>query len=181
MSAKQEGIPLKIYWTEGLLELFNSKFPYEDDDDLRIGFSLGRQIVGLYLIELLILYALDDCHITYKPDHNLRKLYGLLPPHKKRAVERKYKELLSHNQKSTWDFAETAESFLDYLGQNPITDSRYFWKRPHTKDRSILFLPDKLSHLIGALFIALHDYPQEGPFKQRFQTQFISFLDSLTD
>ena len=179
--AKQEKIPLDIYWTEGLLELFNSDFPHEDNDDRRIGFSLGRQVVGLYLIELLIMYALDDSHITYKSDHNLRKLYGLLPRHKKRAVERKYKELLNSKHDSTWDFAKTAESFLEYLGENPITDSRYFWKRPHTEHRSILFLPNLLSNLVWALFISLHDYPQDGPIEKRFQTQFISFRDSLTD
>ena len=176
---KQEKIPLQVHWTEGLLVLFKTVFPYEDDDDRKIGFSLGRQIVGLYLIELLIMYALDECHITYKSDHNLRRLYGLLPLHKKRAVERKYRELLGHSHVSTWDFAKTAESFLDYLGNNPITDTRYFWKRPHTRDRSIIFLPDTLSPLVGALFIALHDYPQGGPIEQRFQTHFISFLDSL--
>lgn len=178
---KQEKIPLEIYWTEGLLELFNAKFPYDDDDDRKIGFSLGRQVVGLYLIELLLMYALDDSHITYRSDHNLRKLFGLLPLHKRRAVERKYRELLYNRHKSAWDFAKTAESFLQYLGQNPITDSRYFWKRPHTKDRSIVFLPDTLSSLIWALYIALHDYPQKEPIKQRFQTEFISFIDSLTD
>ena len=180
MTEEKEVLP-EIYWTEGLLEFFITAFPHEDDDERKIGFSLGRQVVGLYLIELLIIYALDDSHITYRPNHDLRKLYGLLPLHKKRAVERKYEELLSHTHKSTWEFARTAESLLNYLGKNPITDSRYFWKRPHLEDRSIVFLPDKLSILVWALYIALHDYPQEGPIRKRFQTQFISFRDSLTD
>ncbi len=178
---KQEKIPLDVYWTEGLLVLFSTVFPYENSDDRKIGFSLGRQVVGLYLIELLLMYALEDSHITYKLDHNLGRLYGLLPLHKRRAVERKYQELLNNSHESTWDFAKTAESLLHYLGKNPITDSRYFWKRPHTKNRSIIFDPDILTSLVWALFIALHDYPQKEPIEQRFQTEFISFRDSLTD
>ena len=44
-----------IFWLEGLLTKFNAPFPYDDaDDPRRFGFSVGQQIVGLYLAEMLL-------------------------------------------------------------------------------------------------------------------------------
>ena len=179
--ARSEKIPLEVYWTEGLLTLFHSEFPYEKGDNREIGFVVGRQVIGLYLIEVLLMYALDDSSRPYKATHDLSYLYGLLPIHKKRKVEKAYSELLGIDFQETWDFAKTAESLLNYLGENPITDSRYFWKRSHTEHISILFSVGLLNTLIWAIFLALHNYPQNGQIEKRFQTKFISFRDSLTD
>lgn len=180
MAKEKEKLP-QISWIEGLLTLFKAEFPYDENDGRKLGFAVGRQVIGLYFIELLILYALEESKVKYKANHDLKYLYGLLPIHKKRKVEKKYSELLNNTFETTWDIARSVESFLEYLGKNPITDSRYFWKRPHNVHRSVLFLPQNLETLIWAFLIALHHYPQSGPIERRYQTKFESLQESFTD
>ena len=168
-----------IHWIEGVLDYFNTRCPHETDDPRRLGFQVGRQFVGLYIVEMLLKYALDDLRIEYQRNHGLLDLLRKLPRQRRRAVERKYQEILGNRVEEAWDFQETVDSFLAYLGNNPITDSRYFWERPHTGDISIVFQPDSLSHLLYAMFIVLHQYPESGPLEQRFTTRFRSFIDSL--
>ena len=49
-----------IFWMEGLLTLmFDTPFPHDHDDPREASFTIGRQIVGLYLTEMLLKYALD--------------------------------------------------------------------------------------------------------------------------
>ena len=171
----------KIYWLEGVLDYFNTTCPHELDDPRRLGFQVGRQFVGLYIVEMLLKYALDDARTEYEPSHRLLDLFRSLPRQRRRAVERKYQEILANRVEEAWDFQETVDSFLTYLGSNPITDSRYFWERPHTGEISIVFQPDSLASLIYAIFIVLHQYPESGPLERRFTTRFTSFVDSLPD
>ena len=42
-----------VVWLEGLLDYFNAPVPHGPKDRRRIGFGIGRQIIGLYLIEML--------------------------------------------------------------------------------------------------------------------------------
>ena len=74
-------------------------------------------------------------------------------------MERKYTEILNSTTDLAWDVAETVDSILRYLGQDAITDTRYFWEagRTHIGDRSILFAPGMINPLIYALFIVLHN------------------------
>ena len=117
----------RIEWIEGLLTFYEAKFPLDAKDPRKLGFSVGRQIIGLYVIEMLLKYALDNAGVSHGQHHNLQQLFRNLSRQRRRAVERKYKEILNSEVQRTWDVAKTAESFLKYLGENAITDTRYFW------------------------------------------------------
>ena len=171
-----------IHWMEGLLTLFDTEFPHaERNDPRRVGFGLGRQLVGLYIAEMLLKYALDDYSGGHGMGHNLYDLFRKLPRQKRRGVERKYKEIINSQFEWAWDVAETVSSLLEYLGANAITDSRYFWEpdsvhlAPYA---SIPIAPRMLNPLIYALFIVLHGYPR-APLLKRYDTVFQSLADSL--
>ena len=62
-----------VVWLEGVLDCFNASFPYDADDQRRLGFVVGQQIVGLYLAEMLLKYALDHSGVSYDLHHNLHR------------------------------------------------------------------------------------------------------------
>ena len=117
-----------IHWLEGLLTHFEARFPYDANDPRQMGFRVGQQIVGLYVIEMLLKYALDNAGVPHGQHHNLHQLFMHLSRQRRRTVERKYTEILNSEVESAWDVAETAESLLSYLGENALTDTRYFWE-----------------------------------------------------
>ena len=170
-----------VVWLEGVLDYFNVPSPHEPEDFRNTGFGVGSQIVGLYLVEMLLKHALDDLNKPYDHSHNLLDLFGELPEPSRWAVESKYSQLLSDGVSEAWDFASSVASFLEYLGDDPITDSRYFWERERPHDISIVFFRGLLRQLVYAMFIALHDYPEGSPLEKRYDTNFISFEDSLKD
>ena len=170
-----------IVWMEGLLSLFDAPFPHGPDDPRGRGFKVGRQIIGLYIVEMLLKYALDDSGASYRSNHKLHELFKKLSPGSSRAVEQKYKELLNSYQEWSWDVAKSADSLLRYLGKTAITDTRYFWEPNRThlgKHASILIMPDAIYCLLYALFIVLHGYPSE-PFVKRYDTKFRSLAEFL--
>lgn len=170
-----------IHWMEGVLAHFETKFPYAADDPRRLGFGVGQQIVGLYIVEMLLKYALDNAGVPHGHHHNLHQLFKNLSRQRRRAVQRKYTELLNSEFEWAWDVAETADSLLQYLGDNAITDTRYFWEPDRThigEDASILLSPRMLRPLIYALFIALYNYPAK-PIVKRYDTTFQSLAESF--
>ena len=170
-----------VVWLEGILDYFNALFPHESEYPRHIGFDIGRQIVGLYLTEMLLKHALDDLNQPYDHIHGLRDLFSALPESQRCAVERKYSEILSGSVSETWDFAKSIALFLEYLGDDPMTDSRYFWERSRPRGMSIVFFNTSLRHLIYALFIGLHNYPEKGQYQKQYHTKYISFEDSLNE
>ena len=170
-----------VVWLEGVLDYFNAPFPHEPEDRRQIGFGIGRQVVGLYLSEMLLKHSLDDLNQPYGHSHSLHDLFNALPLPHRNAVESKYSEILSGSVSEIWDFASSVASFLEYLGDDPMSDSRYFWERTRPRDMSIVFLATSLHLLIYALIIALHSYPEEGQYERRYHTKFISFEDSLNE
>ena len=174
-----------IHWMEGVLAHFETKFPYAADDPRRLGFGVGQQIVGLYIVEMLLKYALDNAGVPHGHHHNLHQLFKNLSRQRRRAVQRKYTELLNSEFEWAWDVAETADSLLQYLGDNAITDTRYFWDRTHIGD--INPAPRMLRPLIYALFIALYNYPAKPiravhhgkPIVKRYDTTFQSLAESF--
>ena len=171
----------EIYWVEGLLTHFEAKFPHDANDPRKVGFAIGKQIIGLYIIELLLKYALDNVGVSHGQHHNLHDLFRNLSRQRRRAVERKYTKLLNSEVERAWDVARTAESLLKYLGTNAITDTRYYWEpnRTHVGEHaSILVSPRMLRPLLYALFIVLHDYPSK-PIVKRYDTIFESLAESL--
>ena len=170
-----------VVWLEGVLDYFNAPFPHEPEDPRKLGFSIGRQITGLYLAEMLLKYGLDESGQPYNQIHALRGLFQALPLPRRSAVEGKYKEILSGSVPETWDFASSVESFLDYLGDDPLTDSRYFWERTRPHGISIVFFQTALRPLIYSLFVALHNYPEKGEYERQYDTRLISFEGSLEE
>ena len=170
---------LPVVWLEGVLDYFNAPFPYGEEDPRDLGFRIGRQIIGLYLIELLLKYALDDAEQPYDRTRNFQDLFGALPEQSRCDVEEKYRQLLREGVSEMWDFASSVESFFEYLGDDPFNDSRYFWERRHRDGMSILFLANSLHLLIYALIIPLYGYPEGEPQKEQFDTKFNSFKDSF--
>ena len=171
-----------IVWMEGLLDLFNATFPHKRNDPRELGFNVGRQILGLYIVEMLLKYALDASGVTHGLHHDLHQLFRQLSHQRRLAVERKYKQVLNSRTEQTWDVAQSVDSLLQYLGRDAITDTRYFWEpsRTHAADHaSIVIMPNTLHCLVYALFITLHEYPSSGPIKKRYDTAFISLKDSL--
>ncbi len=172
-----------IVWMEGLLTLFDASFPHDVNDPRKMGFEVGRQIIGLYIIEMLLKYALDDSGASHGQHHNLHELFRNLSRPRRRAVQRKYTEILNSEADWAWDVAETVDLLLHYLGENAITDTRYFWEpgRHHAAEHaSILFAPGMLRPLIYALFIVLHNYPSKRIVK-RYDTTFQSLAESLRE
>ena len=172
-----------VQWLEGLLTHFETKFPHGTNDPRRMGFFVGQQIVGLYLLEMLFKYALDNAGVQHGHHHNLHELFQKLPRQRRRAIERRCTALLNAQCDWAWDVAKTADSLLLYLGRSAITDTRYFWEpdRSHAADHaSILFAPDMLRPLIYALLITLFNYPTK-PIIKRYNTTFRSLAESLEE
>ena len=48
------------------------------NDPRRMGFGVGQQIVGLYLTEMLLKYALDNSGVSHGHRHNLHDLFRKL-------------------------------------------------------------------------------------------------------
>ena len=172
-----------IVWMEGLLTHFEATFPHGSGDPREAGFKVGQQIVGLYIIEMLLKYALNDYGVSHGKHHDLHELFRNLARPRRRAVQRKYTEILNSEVDWTWDVAETVDSLLVYLGENAITDTRYFWEpnRNHVGEHaSILFAPGMLRPLIYALFVVLHGYPSK-PIVKRYDTTFQSLAESFEE
>ena len=179
---KGKGVKPNIFWLEGLLTNFALPSPHDDPDDpRRMGFNVGQQIVGLYLTEMLLKYALDNSGVSHGQHHNLHDLFRKLSRPRRRAVERKYTKILNSEWPWAWDIADTVDSLLTYLGKNAITDTRYFWEpdRNHVGEvASILFAPRMLDPLIYAIFIVLHNYPSKL-IRKRYDTTFQSLAEAF--
>ena len=169
------GIPKIERWIEGLLDYFNMECPSTWPEHLRFGFAVGRQVTGLYIIEVLLKYTREGRKRPYRQDHNLRKLLQGLPPRDRKKIEKKYKLILRSNTQEALDIEKSVSALLSYLGSNPITSTRYFWERSHDNDSamSILVAPHMLRRVIYAILIPLHGYPQQGGLRARFSTTFV--------
>ena len=178
----RSGIPRPpVVWLEGVLDYFNAPFPHDRDDLRRIGYGVGRQIIGLYLSEMLLKYALDDRSITYVRNHDLHELFNRLPQETRSAVEDKYSQILRSYAGTAWDVAESVDSLLAYLGPDPFNDSRYFWEADRPEDSPLLFMGETVRTLVYALFVVLHGYPEGGQPGHQQDTEFMSLRDSLQE
>ena len=156
----------------GVLDYFNAPVQHDRRQALGAGVSdnVGRQIIGPYIVELLLKHALENP--GYK--HDLHDLFMKLTSQQRCAVEQKYTELLNTEKDVAWDVAETVDSLLRYLGKNAITDTRYILEpglHHAVEGASIVVDPGMLRPLIHALFNVLHEYPLETMVK-RYDTTF---------
>lgn len=168
-------IPRIEVWIEGLLDYFNLEYTSVWSDDMKFGFAVGKQVTGLYMIEVLLKYTREGRKRPYRQDHNLRKLFKGLPPRDRKKIEKKYKLILRSNTRSALDIERSMSALLSYLGSNPITSTRYFWERSHdnTSVMSILVAPHMLWRAIYAILIPLYGYPQRGGIRAQFNTFFV--------
>ena len=148
-----------VFWLEGLLVYYEVTFPHDDRDPGLL--DSGRTTVGrLYLVEMLLKYAADDLGRQFGSNHNLLSLFNKLPRQRRRAVARMYKKVLDNRVSSTWDYAQSLDSHLKHLGDNPLTETRYFWE--FAGDKPIPLSPGPLVPLIYGLLLELHGYPAMG-------------------
>ena len=167
-----------IRYVEGIADYSQMQPSYKDENtDARVlGWAIGRQIVSLYLVEMLFQCYFQCQGVTSGiATHNLARLFRKLPQELREAVEKTYGQILNSEVEWTWDVCRTVDSFLYFLGTNPITNTRYPWQQ----DEGTLFAPNKLRPLIYALYIELHGYPyEEGSLDKQYDTEFRSFADS---
>ena len=178
--SKDKGIGVQnAVWLEGLLDYFNAPFPFDNDDPRKIGFTVGKQIVGLHLVELLLKYKLDELEIEYDLDHNLILLYSKIPNYLRIELEQKYQGILSSFVQEAFEYCKSIEGLLQYYGPDAITDSRYFWEPTEHREgsMSIIFSDKTLYPLVYALFITLHGYPEVGSPVKKYETKFVPFED----
>ena len=178
---KSTNLKPPITWFEGILDYFDARLGPGSEDRRLIGHGVGRHVIGLYLIEMILKYALDKTAHPYGQTHDLHQLYVGLPDAGQKAAEGKYLQALADEVAETWDVARSIYSFLEYLGEDPIGNTRYFWEREHSPGRSIVFQPMTLRRVIYALFIALHNYPEGYEYEARYQTKFISLEGSFKE
>ena len=183
--AKRGIDPRLIYNVEGVLDYFQEACLYKSTDLRLIGWSLGRQVVAQYLVEIILKCAhLKYVQYVLPHGHSLRDLFDGLPAPQRQKVEAKYREILHSQVKSTWDVFQTVESFLAFLGANPITESRYYWDKDSASNTlgvgyfQGLVSPDSYRPLIYSLYIILHDYPSRS-MVARYDTKFESLRRSL--
>ena len=83
-------IPRIDTWVEGLLDYFNARRSFGIFLKLRrFGFNVGKQVIGLYVIEVLLKYTREQKRRPYRQDHNLRKLFQGLPPRDRKKSREK--------------------------------------------------------------------------------------------
>ena len=176
-SARKKFFDRYIRYLEGLADYSQKKHSYEQNDPRELGWQIGRQIVSQYLVEMILRTSFERLGITKGTNtHNLAHLFRKLPQPLRNSVEETYKLILNSEVEWTWDVYRTADSFLDFLGKNPIGKTRYPWQQQHD---GTLYSPDMYHPLIYALYIALHGYPyKKGSLDKRFDTRFKSLKDS---
>lgn len=166
---------LPIYFLAGTVDYFQATPPYESKDPRILGWNIGRQITAQYVVEMLLRYSLEKQGIPARNTHNLRYLFNKLSESKRNAVEGRYRVLLNSEVEWTWDVCKTVQSFLSFLGKNPIKNTRYPWQ----SQKNLLYNANMYRYLIYAIFIELHHYPTaQGSFAKRYDTQFKSLADS---
>ena len=167
-------IPKIEIWIEGVLDYFDLNCPSEIHDSLRFGFFVGKQVIGLYVLEVLLKYTREKRRRPYRQDHNLRKLFQGLAPRDQKKIEKKYQDILHSTTATALDIERSVSALLTYLGHKPITSTRYFWESSHpdTAGMSILIAPHMLGRIIYAILIPLHRYPEKPGSRRRFATSF---------
>ena len=123
--------PGYFYALGGLFDLFVAPHPDPKDvqDTDSLGFHQGKQIVGLFIIEIILKCFLADAkpNVKFKgkyDNHKLAFLFKELPEEYKISIEQEYQKIISgHNV--NLQFCRI-EGFLKSLGDEPLTRTRYF-------------------------------------------------------
>ena len=87
-----------LYYMEGLADYSQVSSPYEsvEKDHRTLGWNIGRQLVALYLVEMLLRIDFERRGITSgTATHNLASLFRQLP---ERKPEKRRKSLYMHTK-----------------------------------------------------------------------------------
>ena len=137
-----------IAWIQGLLDFL--KLPYPDEINVQtFGMCVGKEIIGLYLIEILLKHTLYKFNIEYNKTHDIYKLFKSLPEQQQRKAEEKYTELINGELKQK-KIEKSIYSAIKNLGQNPITDARYFWDM----SKGYTFSPNQIIAILSVLLFS---------------------------
>ena len=136
----------------------------DDEADLAVVYNPLCQAAIISLHEAANTVVKDNNHLIRTSVND-----GMEPFHQK---------LLRHGVEVTWDHAKNVKVHLEYLGENPITDTRYSWLV--SKRENVPLSASTIVPLVSALFIELHDYPEGGRLANRHDTQFLPF-EALQD
>ena len=121
--------------------------------------------------------CLEQEALKYNADtQNLDYLFSRLPASKRSRILERYTVLLNSKVEPTWDVCQSLRSFLKFLGRRPIVRSRYPWQVG--ENVITLFDPNHYRQMTFALNIELFNYPTQGPFKKRYNTQVKSLRNS---
>ena len=162
----------------GLRFYFGAQSPRTQEDPRQLGFAVGSQIVGLYLAEISVTYALDECSIGYEEDHNLERLYLLLPEREKECLRASYQKILHSERGHAWDFQRSLDELLRFLDEDPFTVSRYFWDGTVNERDGVLFSPRMLTPLIDSVLSDLHGFEARPKDNRFIERDFESFEES---
>ena len=114
---------------QGLFTLFVAPYPNptNSDDTERLGIHQGREIIGVFIVEIILKCLLADAGVEHNHrTHKLRELFGKLPDGYKMKIEQEYRNVINGYNVNAW----SVEQFLNSLAEDPITQTRYFWE-PH--------------------------------------------------
>ena len=96
-------------------------------------------ILLMQFIEYLLKYNIQSYGNGFPPEHDLRKLYGMLTDHDRRRIEACFGELRAYNEQRDPKSFDTIEKFVeryynsytrlryDVLQENFSTNERYFY------------------------------------------------------
>ncbi len=166
-------------WMMGLRRYFTVTPMRGSEDRRRIGFAVGCQIVGLYLLEMSLKCALDERSIEYDGDHNLEGLFLRLPTKDQDIIRNEYRRNLHSEPGPAWDFQRSADTLLSYLGEDPFTATRYFWDCVPQERDGVLFGPSLLAPLIDTALSELHGFRVSPTEDIVFEKEFQSFETSI--
>ena len=134
-------VPPTTHYLEGVLDLCYARgihycpHPEKGGPNCRNGYYISRAILQLYAIEMYFRHALADVNLSSKKvNHDLHKLFKMLPEDKKEVIRASYSESKKKHIEGMpaayYSETGTAEDFHNFLGRRPLTDIRYVWDPP---------------------------------------------------
>ena len=166
-------------WLVGLRIYFAKRSGAAKGSGRGLGFAIGRQIIGLYLAEIALKYALDERDIDYQDSHDIEMLYLHLPEEERTNLRRGYTKILHSESGHAWDFQRSIDELIRHLAEDPFTVTRYYWDRPPEDGDVVLFHPERLIPLVDAILSELHGIELAPRKEAYFERDFQSFQASL--
>ena len=167
-------------WMLGLRDYFTQQPSTTAKENTRLGFAIGRQMVGLYLIEIALKFALDERTIKYTKSHNIEVLFSSLPEDVRERLRCRYVRILHSEPGHAWGFQASIDDLVRHLAGDPITVTRYYWDSRTTKRGIVQFNPAMLVALVDAILCELHGFDLGQPIEE-FERDFQSFDASMVE